>query len=107
MVGEIYNLGCDEGSEISVKDLAEKLVRAVRGEDVQPQDWIEHVEDRPFNDKRYYISNQKLKGLGWRQHVPLLGAGAGCDEVLTSSHTSDIQTKHVATAMHASKLRLA
>ena len=28
-------------------------------------EWIEYVEDRPFNDKRYYISNQKLKDLGW------------------------------------------
>jgi dTDP-D-glucose 4,6-dehydratase len=28
-------------------------------------DWVEYVEDRPFNDKRYYISNQKLKDLGW------------------------------------------
>ena len=27
--------------------------------------WIEYIEDRPFNDKRYYISNQKLKMLGW------------------------------------------
>ena len=28
-------------------------------------DWIEYIEDRPFNDQRYYISNQKLKDLGW------------------------------------------
>ena len=26
---------------------------------------IEYIEDRPFNDQRYYISNEKLKGLGW------------------------------------------
>jgi dTDP-D-glucose 4,6-dehydratase len=28
--------------------------------------YIEYVEDRPFNDKRYYISNDKLKKLGWK-----------------------------------------
>jgi len=28
-------------------------------------DWISYIEDRPFNDQRYYISNQKLKDLGW------------------------------------------
>jgi dTDP-D-glucose 4,6-dehydratase len=28
-------------------------------------EWIEYMEDRPFNDKRYYISNQKLRDLGW------------------------------------------
>jgi dTDP-D-glucose 4,6-dehydratase len=27
--------------------------------------WITYIEDRPFNDKRYYISNQKVKNLGW------------------------------------------
>ena len=27
--------------------------------------WITYIEDRPFNDQRYYISNQKLKDLGW------------------------------------------
>ena len=29
-------------------------------------EFIEYIEDRPFNDQRYYISNQKLKNLGWR-----------------------------------------
>ena len=28
-------------------------------------EWITYIEDRPFNDKRYYISNQKIKDLGW------------------------------------------
>ena len=28
-------------------------------------EWIEYIEDRPYNDQRYYISNQKLKDLGW------------------------------------------
>ena len=27
--------------------------------------WISYIQDRPFNDQRYYISNQKLKDLGW------------------------------------------
>ena len=27
--------------------------------------WITYIQDRPFNDKRYYISNQKVKDLGW------------------------------------------
>ena len=28
--------------------------------------WIKYIEDRPFNDRRYYISNDKLKDLGWK-----------------------------------------
>ena len=31
--------------------------------------WITYIEDRPFNDQRYYISNQKLKDLGWNVTV--------------------------------------
>ena len=34
--------------------------------------WIEYVEDRPFNDQRYYISNQKLKDLGWNIEIELM-----------------------------------
>jgi dTDP-glucose 4,6-dehydratase/UDP-glucose 4,6-dehydratase len=34
--------------------------------------WIEYIEDRPFNDQRYYISNQKLKDLGWNIEIDLL-----------------------------------
>jgi len=26
---------------------------------------MDFVEDRPYNDKRYYSSNEKLKELGW------------------------------------------
>ena len=34
-----------------------------------PNDKIEFVEDRPFNDVRYYISSTKLHGLGWAPEV--------------------------------------
>ena len=62
VLGEIYNIGTEE--ECSVLDLAKTLIRLIRRvEDVDS--WISYVEDRPFNDQRYYISNEKLKGLGW------------------------------------------
>jgi UDP-glucose 4,6-dehydratase len=28
------------------------------------------LQDRAFNDKRYYIGSQKLQALGWEQRVP-------------------------------------
>jgi dTDP-D-glucose 4,6-dehydratase len=34
--------------------------------------YIEYIEDRPFNDKRYFISNEKLKKLGWNIKIPFL-----------------------------------
>lgn len=62
VIGEIYNIGTQE--ECSVLDLAKTLIRLIhKVEDVDS--WISYVEDRPFNDQRYYISNEKLKGLGW------------------------------------------
>jgi dTDP-glucose 4,6-dehydratase/UDP-glucose 4,6-dehydratase len=63
-VGEIYNIGCDKGMEYSVTDVAKLLIKLIKRTD-KFDEWIEYIEDRPFNDARYYISNQKLKDLGW------------------------------------------
>jgi dTDP-glucose 4,6-dehydratase len=70
-IGEIYNIGCDEGMEYSVMEIAKILIKTMKNmEDYET--WIEYVEDRPFNDQRYYISNQKLKDLGWSIEVELM-----------------------------------
>lgn len=63
-IGEIYNIGCDEGMEYSVMDIAKILIKKIKNTD-NYNDWIEYIEDRPFNDQRYYISNKKLRDLGW------------------------------------------
>jgi dTDP-D-glucose 4,6-dehydratase len=63
-IGEIYNIGCDDGMEYSVSEVAKMILERIKpGEKVE--DWVEYVADRPFNDKRYYISNLKLRELGW------------------------------------------
>ena len=63
-IGEIYNIGCDEGMEYSVMEVAKILIKMIKkSEDYN--EWISYIEDRPFNDQRYYISNQKLRDLGW------------------------------------------
>jgi dTDP-glucose 4,6-dehydratase len=71
-IGEIYNIGCDEGMEYSVLEISKILINILKGEDVNYEDWIEYVEDRPFNDQRYYISNKKLKDLGWNIEINFL-----------------------------------
>jgi dTDP-glucose 4,6-dehydratase len=63
-IGEIYNIGCDEGMEYSVMDVAKILIKMIKNTE-NYDEWIEYIKDRPFNDQRYYISNQKLKDLGW------------------------------------------
>jgi len=71
VIGEIYNIGCDEGMEYSVIDIAKILIKLIKNTD-KYEDWIEYIEDRPFNDKRYYISNQKIKDMGWSINVDLM-----------------------------------
>ncbi|NDG63749.1 MAG: NAD-dependent epimerase/dehydratase family protein [Planctomycetes bacterium] len=76
-VGEIYNIGSNEAIEYSVIDVAKLLIKLIKGvnigdatqENVSDVDWIEYIEDRPFNDRRYYISSEKLNRLGWRAQI--------------------------------------
>ena len=80
IIGEIYNIGCDEGMEYSVMDVAKMLIKKIHNTD-NCNDWITYVDDRPFNDQRYYISNQKLKELGWDIQISFEN---GIDRLLNS-----------------------
>jgi len=71
IIGDIYNIGCDDGMEFSVIDIAKILVKLIKNTD-NYNEWIEYIDDRPFNDQRYYISNKKLKDLGWTIKINLL-----------------------------------
>jgi dTDP-glucose 4,6-dehydratase len=64
IVGEIYNIGSDDHHEYTVTEIAHLLIKEIKQTE-NYDEWISYVEDRPFNDKRYYISNDKLKQLGW------------------------------------------
>lgn len=63
-VGEIYNIGSDDHHEYTVSQIAHILIEKIL-KTTDYEKWITYIEDRPFNDKRYYISNQKVKDLGW------------------------------------------
>jgi len=75
--GQIYNIGSDE--EISVIDLAKKIKELVDAEMVgaemvdaklprKESTEFEYRKDRPYNDRRYYTSADKLKSaIGWKQ----------------------------------------
>jgi dTDP-glucose 4,6-dehydratase len=66
-LGEIYNIGSDDENEMSVLEVAEMICTHYKN-GLYKNDWknkIEFVNNRPFNDKRYFITNLKLKGLGW------------------------------------------
>ena len=65
-VHEIYNIGTD--FEISVLDMCRKLIK-IMGKPGNPDDWIEYVSDRAFNDSRYMIDSSKLIALGWKANT--------------------------------------
>jgi dTDP-glucose 4,6-dehydratase len=69
-IGEIYNIGCDANMEYSVLEIAKILIKMIKNTE-DYDNWIEYIEDRPYNDARYFISNQKLKDLGWNIKIDL------------------------------------
>lgn len=63
-IGEIYNISSVD--EISIQGLAKKMLAMLKpGEKLE--DWITYIEDRNFNDKRYWIESEPLRLLGWKQ----------------------------------------
>ena len=67
-MGQIYNIGSEPEYEMSVLEVAKYLIKNIKKTD-DFQKYIKHVKDRPFNDKRYFITNKKLKNLGWSQKI--------------------------------------
>ena len=62
--GEVYNIASDD--ELTVMEVTRLIIETVKGTK-NYDDWITYVEDRPFNDQRYYICAKKIKDLGWPQ----------------------------------------
>lgn len=71
VIGEVYNIGSEEENELTVKEVTKILVDHLKPGDSVDQ-WVEYVVDRPYNDRRYFITNDKLKKLGWRQQVKFI-----------------------------------
>lgn len=63
----IYNIGNDVYyNNISIANTICKLMKK------KPKASIKFIKDRPFNDRRYSISSQKIKSLGWKPERNLL-----------------------------------
>lgn len=62
IVGNVYNIGTS--NEYSVLDIAKMLLEKYKPTE-NFDDWVEFVNDRPFNDYRYSINSDKLTSLGW------------------------------------------
>lgn len=63
-VGHVYNIGTDK--ERKVLDVAKDICKIFT---LDPNNVIKFVENRPFNDQRYFLDHQKLKNLGWSERT--------------------------------------
>ncbi|KAK7853039.1 trifunctional UDP-glucose 4,6-dehydratase/UDP-4-keto-6-deoxy-D-glucose 3,5-epimerase/UDP-4-keto-L-rhamnose-reductase RHM1-like [Quercus suber] len=63
-VGHVYNIGTLK--ERRVIDVAKEICQLFS---LNPDTYIKLVENRPFNDQRYFLDDQKLKSLGWFEHT--------------------------------------
>lgn len=67
-IGGVYNIGTD--NEVSIKELATLLTLQMQP-DLATNDF-KHDQDRPFNDRRYHLSTQKIKTeLNWEPKISL------------------------------------
>ncbi|KAH1105599.1 hypothetical protein J1N35_009367 [Gossypium stocksii] len=63
-VGHVYNIGTKK--ERRVIDVAKDICKLFS---MDPETNIQCVENRPFNDQRYFLDDQKLKNLGWSERT--------------------------------------
>lgn len=63
-VGHVYNIGTKK--ERRVIDVAKNICSLFK---MDTDKCIEYVENRPFNDQRYFLDDQKLKNLGWAERT--------------------------------------
>ncbi|EAT88228.2 hypothetical protein SNOG_04468 [Parastagonospora nodorum SN15] len=66
VIGQIYNIASKD--EISNTEICHQLLDIFGLEHDTPaelKEWVQHTEDRPFNDQRYATDGSKLAALGW------------------------------------------
>lgn len=64
VIGNVYNIGTLK--ERRVIDVARDICKLLN---VDADQLIKFVENRPFNDQRYYLNDAKLKNLGWEERT--------------------------------------
>jgi dTDP-glucose 4,6-dehydratase len=67
VVGQIYNIASKD--EVSNTEVCHKLLNISglpHDTETGLDQWVQHTEDRPFNDQRYATDGSKLAALGWQ-----------------------------------------
>jgi dTDP-glucose 4,6-dehydratase len=73
VAGEVYNAGGPD--ECANVDVVKRIIESTGAEESQ----IEYVTDRPGHDRRYSLSSQKVRALGW---LPRVRFEAGLEETI-------------------------
>eukprot|EP00246_Nothoceros_aenigmaticus_P006635 TRINITY_DN1966_c0_g1_i1.p1 TRINITY_DN1966_c0_g1~~TRINITY_DN1966_c0_g1_i1.p1 ORF type:complete len:677 (-),score=131.81 TRINITY_DN1966_c0_g1_i1:412-2442(-) len=63
-VGHVYNIGTKK--ERRVLDVAKDICKLFG---IDSEKVIQFVDNRPFNDQRYFLDDAKLKDLGWQERT--------------------------------------
>lgn len=69
-IGSIYEM--DSQYELSVLDITKKIIyeyckNTNKNMDIIYDNYIDYINDRPFQDKRYVVNSESLKNIGWKQ----------------------------------------
>ncbi len=64
-VGEVYNIAAE--CELTILELASRIAEAMSVSKDELK--LVFVKDRPFNDSRYFVSDTRLRSLGWRPKI--------------------------------------
>ena len=72
-INEIYNIGSN--NEYTILEISELLLEFHKNpKNKNTQEFIVHVKDRLYNDKRYSVNCDKLKSLGWKETIDFKNA---------------------------------
>ncbi|PWY90246.1 dTDP-D-glucose 4,6-dehydratase [Aspergillus heteromorphus CBS 117.55] len=67
-VAETYNISSSK--QIQVRDVADKILQWFHPGYTGPtEQYLEMVQDRPFNDRMYWTDDSKLRELGWSEQA--------------------------------------
>jgi UDP-glucose 4,6-dehydratase len=67
LIGQVYNIG--GSNEKSNLQVVQDIFQLMKIKKTQNTKWIQYVQDRPFNDRRYTIDASQLRNLGWKEKV--------------------------------------
>jgi dTDP-glucose 4,6-dehydratase len=67
--GEVYNVGPDEPT--AIRRVLELCAQTLG---LDPEELFKDADERTGQDGCYWLDSTKIKGLGWKQTIPLMGA---------------------------------